>query len=83
MKSHISNGRRRKTTFSAALALLMICGILAALAPGATAAVTLLYFKATAGSDRILVEWETATESDTLGFQPLSLARRRKRPEDR
>jgi hypothetical protein len=61
-------GRRRKMVFSVALALLVICGLLAALTPGATAAVTLLYFRATAGSDSILVEWETATELDTAGF---------------
>ena len=61
-------GRRCKTAFSAMLALLVICGFLAALAPGAIAAVTLLYFRATAGSDSILVAWETATEPDTVGF---------------
>ena len=27
-----------------------------------------IYFTATAGSDKILVEWETGTERDTLGF---------------
>ena len=46
----------------------MICGLLAALTPGVKAAVTLLYFRATAGADAILVEWETATELDTAGF---------------
>ena len=60
--------RRRKTAYSVALALLMICGLLAALAPGVTAAVDLLYFRATAGSDKIMVEWETATEQDVSGF---------------
>jgi len=68
MNKHTSIDRRRKTTLSAALVLLMICGLLVALTPGATAAVVLLCFKATAGSDKILVEWETATELGTSGF---------------
>jgi hypothetical protein len=46
----------------------MIYGLLAVLAPDATAAVVLLYFRATPGSDKILVEWETATELETSGF---------------
>ena len=68
MNQHTLIDRRQKMTLSAALALLMICGLLVALAPDATAAVDLLYFRATAGSDKILVEWETATELGTLGF---------------
>jgi hypothetical protein len=69
MNQYCAICRRRKTAFSVALALLTICGLLAALAPGVTASVHLLYFKATAGSDRILVEWETATEQNTLAFR--------------
>jgi hypothetical protein len=68
MNKHPLIYRFRKTAYSSALALLMICGLLAALAPGATAAVELLYFRATAGSDKILVEWETASEQDVVGF---------------
>jgi hypothetical protein len=68
MNKHTPICRRRKAAFSAVLALLMICGLLVASAPGARAAVYLLYFKATAGSDRILVEWETATEPGVVGF---------------
>ena len=68
MNKHTSICRCRKTALSVALAFLLIYGLLVAFAPGARAAVSLLYFKATARSDRILVEWETATEQDTLGF---------------
>ena len=35
---------------------------------GATAAVVLEYFRATAGSDKILVDWKTQTEQDIVGF---------------
>ena len=68
MNKHTSIHQYRTTMLSAALALLMICGLLVTLAPGATAAVTLLYFTATDDSDKILVKWETATERDTLSF---------------
>jgi hypothetical protein len=68
MKKYTSIHRRQKMELSAALALLMICGLMVAFAPRATAAVGLLYFKATAGSDTILVEWETATEQNTSAF---------------
>jgi hypothetical protein len=68
MNRHTSIDWRRKATLSAALVLLMIYGVLAVLAPDATAAVVLLYFRATPGSDKILVEWETATELETSGF---------------
>ena len=75
MNKHTSIDRRRKTMLSATLALLMICGLLIAFAPDATAAVRLLYFTATPGSDTILLEWETATEQDYRRVQSLSLAR--------
>lgn len=68
MNKHTSIDWRRKTALSAALVLLMIYGLLAVLAPDATASVVLLYFRATPGSDKILVEWETATELGTSGF---------------
>jgi hypothetical protein len=60
--------QRRKTTLSAALAILLISGLAFTFAPGARAAVSLLYFIATPGSDAILVVWETATEQDVVGF---------------
>jgi hypothetical protein len=68
MNKHTSICRRRKTALSAVLVLLLISGLLTALAPDATAAVDLLYFKATAGGDKIQVEWKTATEQDIVGF---------------
>lgn len=68
MNKHTSIDRRRKTAILPALVLLMTCGLLTIFAPNATAAVELLYFRAKAGSDSILVEWETATEQDIVGF---------------
>ena len=50
MNKHPLIYRLRKTVCSVALALIVIYGLVAALAPGATAAVVLEYFRATAGS---------------------------------
>ncbi len=46
----------------------MICGLLGALAPDATAAVHLLSFTATPQGDKIRLAWETATEEGTAAF---------------
>ena len=35
---------------------------------GGTASVHLLYFRATAGNNSILLEWETASEQGTVAF---------------
>ena len=50
--------RLPRATFAGALSFLLICGLLVILAPSVRAAVTLLYFTATPGSDTILVVWE-------------------------
>ena len=85
MNKHTSICRRRKTVFSVALALLHDLWLAGrASRPAQRPRYHLLYFKATAGSDRILVEWETATEQDTLGFNLYRSARQRlPRPADR
>jgi hypothetical protein len=59
----------RRAMLAGALAVLFIYAFLAANAPNARAAVSLLYFTATPGSDTILVVWETATEQDIIGFK--------------
>ena len=59
----------RMKAFSSALLLLMTSGFLVAYTYVAIAGIGLLYFRATPqNNNSILLEWETATEQDTVAF---------------
>jgi hypothetical protein len=60
--------RNRYRWLSSALILLIASGVLVGSARQAAASVHLLYFRATAGNNSILLEWETASEQEIVAF---------------
>ena len=60
--------RYRYRLLSCALILLVASGVLSGSARHAAASVHLLYFRATASNDSILLEWGTATEQGIVAF---------------
>lgn len=68
MNKHTSIHQHRTMVLSAALVLLIASGVLVGSARHAAASVHLLYFRATAGNNSILLEWETATEQGIVAF---------------
>ncbi len=51
-----------------AVRLLILVGLILVVATPASAAITLLYFRAETEANRIRLDWETATELDNAGF---------------
>ncbi len=64
MNEQSAISRYRLLVLSCALILLIASGVLVGSARHAAASVHLLYFRATASNDSILLEWETATETE-------------------
>ena len=68
MNEQSAVSRYSHLALSCALIMLVVSGVWAGSAPHAAASVGLVYFKATPSGNSILLEWETATEQDTVAF---------------